>query len=80
MWSRAFARLLACDRDFVRRTTILRVVLAWPPYRQRGPLIGDEFPIVESPNGAKVQKVRLREMAQALLGEEQGQSNETPAS
>jgi len=47
MWSRAFARLLACDGDFVPRTTILRVVLAWPPYRQRGPLIGDEFPIVD---------------------------------
>jgi hypothetical protein len=29
----------------------------------------DDFPIVESPNGAKVQKVRLREMAQALLDE-----------
>ena len=29
----------------------------------------DSFPTVESPNGLKVQKVRLREMAEALLGE-----------
>ncbi len=32
-------------------------------------VVVDDFPIVESPNGAKVQKVRLREMAQALLDE-----------
>ena len=31
----------------------------------------DDFPIVESPNGAKVQKVRLREMAEALLREDE---------
>ena len=42
-------------------------------------VVVDEFPIVDSPNGAKVQKVRLREMAQALLGEEQQQSCETRA-
>jgi fatty-acyl-CoA synthase len=29
----------------------------------------EAFPIVESPNGPKVQKVRLREMAEALLRE-----------
>jgi len=29
----------------------------------------DAFPVVDSPNGPKVQKVRLREMAQALLRE-----------
>jgi hypothetical protein len=29
----------------------------------------ETFPIVESPNGPKVQKVRLREMAEALLRE-----------
>jgi fatty-acyl-CoA synthase len=28
------------------------------------------FPTIESPNGPKVQKVRLREMAQAILREE----------
>ena len=33
----------------------------------------EDFPIVESPNGAKVQKVRLREMAEALLCGEQDQ-------
>ena len=32
-------------------------------------VIVDSFPTVESPNGLKVQKVRLREMAEALLGE-----------
>ena len=36
-------------------------------------VVVEDFPVVESPNGAKVQKVRLREMAQALLGEEHGQ-------
>ncbi len=30
----------------------------------------EAFPTVESPNGPKVQKVRLREMAEALLREE----------
>jgi fatty-acyl-CoA synthase len=29
----------------------------------------EAFPIVESPNGPKVQKVRLREMAEALMRE-----------
>jgi fatty-acyl-CoA synthase len=29
----------------------------------------DSFPIVDSPNGLKVQRVRLREMAAALLRE-----------
>jgi fatty-acyl-CoA synthase len=32
-------------------------------------VVVDSFPTVESPNGLKVQKVRLREMAEALLGE-----------
>ena len=32
-------------------------------------VVVDLFPTVESPNGLKVQKVRLREMAEALLGE-----------
>jgi len=32
-------------------------------------VVVDSFPIVESPNGAKVQKGRLREMAEALLRE-----------
>jgi fatty-acyl-CoA synthase len=32
-------------------------------------VVVEAFPIVESPNGPKVQKVRLREMAEALLGE-----------
>jgi len=27
----------------------------------------DAFPVVDSPNGPKVQRVRLREMAEALL-------------
>ena len=35
----------------------------------------EDFPIVESSNGAKVQKVRLREMAEALLCGEQDQAN-----
>jgi fatty-acyl-CoA synthase len=39
----------------------------------------EDFPIVESPNGAKVQKVRLREMAEALLCEERDQSSEIRA-
>ena len=39
----------------------------------------EDFPIVESPNGAKVQKVRLREMAEALLCGEQDQANEIRA-
>jgi fatty-acyl-CoA synthase len=34
-------------------------------------VVVDSFPTVESPNGLKVQKVRLREMAEALLREEQ---------
>jgi fatty-acyl-CoA synthase len=33
-------------------------------------VVVEDFPTVESPNGAKVQKVRLREMAAALLREE----------
>jgi hypothetical protein len=28
---------------------------------------GGAYPIIDSPNGPKVQKVRLREMAEALL-------------
>ena len=39
----------------------------------------EDFPIVESPNGAKVQKMRLREMAEALLCGEQDQANEIRA-
>ena len=39
-------------------------------------VVVDDFPIVESPNGAKVQKMRLREMAEALLCEERHQSSE----
>jgi fatty-acyl-CoA synthase len=39
----------------------------------------DDFPSVESPNGTKVQKVRLREMAEALLGDEQDQSSKPHA-
>ena len=39
----------------------------------------EDFPIVESPNGAKVQKVRLREMAEALLCGEQDQASEIRA-
>ena len=42
-------------------------------------VVVDDFPIVESPNGAKVQKVRLREMAEALLCQEQEQSSEIRA-
>jgi fatty-acyl-CoA synthase len=33
-------------------------------------VVVDSFPTVDSPNGLKVQKVRLREMAQSLLGGE----------
>jgi len=33
-------------------------------------VVVESFPTVESPNGPKVQKVRLREMAQAILREE----------
>lgn len=39
-------------------------------------VVVENFPMVESPNGAKVQKVRLREMAEALLCEERDQSRE----
>jgi fatty-acyl-CoA synthase len=43
-------------------------------------VVVDSFPTVESPNGLKVQKVRLREMAEALLGEQrQGQPGEIRA-
>ena len=31
---------------------------------------GGAYPIVDNPNGPKVQKVRLREMAEALLREQ----------
>jgi fatty-acyl-CoA synthase len=37
-------------------------------------VVVDDFPIVESANGAKVQKVYLREMAEALLCKERDQS------
>jgi fatty-acyl-CoA synthase len=40
-------------------------------------VVVEDFPIVESPNGAKVQKVRLREMAEALLREERERAGET---
>jgi fatty-acyl-CoA synthase len=43
-------------------------------------VVVDDFPIVESPNGAKVQKVRLREMAEALLRKERDPSSEVRAS
>jgi fatty-acyl-CoA synthase len=33
-------------------------------------VVVEAFPIVDSPNGPKVQKVRLREMAEALLREQ----------
>jgi len=33
-------------------------------------VVVESFPTIESPNGPKVQKVRLREMAQAILREE----------
>jgi len=39
----------------------------------------DDFPVVESPNGSKVQKVRLREIAEALLGQERDHSREIRA-
>jgi fatty-acyl-CoA synthase len=40
----------------------------------------DAFPVVDSPNGRKVQKVRLREMAEALLrGRRDEQPREGPA-
>jgi len=42
-------------------------------------VVVEDFPIIESPNGAKVQKVRLREMAEALLCEERHQSSEIRA-
>ncbi|HYK18743.1 MAG TPA: hypothetical protein VEV37_12010, partial [Bryobacteraceae bacterium] len=42
-------------------------------------VVVDDFPIVESPNGAKVQKVRLREMAEALLCEERDRPREIHA-
>jgi fatty-acyl-CoA synthase len=38
-------------------------------------IVVDAFPTVESPNGLKVQKVRLREMAEALLREERQHQN-----
>ncbi|MGA8649426.1 MAG: hypothetical protein WB677_02170, partial [Xanthobacteraceae bacterium] len=39
-------------------------------------VVVENFPMVESPNGAKVQKVRLREVAEALLSEERDHSSE----
>jgi acyl-CoA synthetase (AMP-forming)/AMP-acid ligase II len=33
-------------------------------------VVVETFPIVDSPNGAKVQRIRLREMAEALLREQ----------
>jgi fatty-acyl-CoA synthase len=42
-------------------------------------VVVDDFPIVESPNGPKVQKVRLCEMAEALLCEERDQSTKIRA-
>jgi fatty-acyl-CoA synthase len=42
-------------------------------------VVVESFPIVDSPNGPKVQKVRLREMAQALLQEQRhDQPREAP--
>ena len=35
-------------------------------------VLEDAFPVVDSPNGPKVQRVRLREMAEALLREAAG--------
>lgn len=32
-------------------------------------VIVDQFPVADSPNGPKVQRVKLREMAELLLGE-----------
>jgi fatty-acyl-CoA synthase len=43
-------------------------------------VVVDDFPVVASSNGTKVQKVRLREMAKALLGDEQDRSSEPQAS
>ena len=40
-------------------------------------VVVEDFPIIESPNGAKVQKVRLREMAEALLCAERDQPSES---
>ena len=45
--------------------------LAWFKVPERIVLV-DAFPIVDSPNGPKVQRVRLREMAEALLRQERG--------
>jgi fatty-acyl-CoA synthase len=38
----------------------------------------DGFPIVDSPNGPKVQRVRLREMAEALLRPRRSQPSDVP--
>ena len=32
----------------------------------------DAFPVTESPNGVKIQRVRLREMAEALMADTEG--------
>ncbi len=39
----------------------------------------DAFPIVDSPNGPKVQRVRLREMAEALLRRERNEPHDIPS-
>ena len=38
----------------------------------------DAFPIVDSPNGPKVQRVRLREMAEALLRQQRSEPSDVP--
>ncbi len=38
----------------------------------------DAFPIVDSPNGPKVQRVRLREMAEALLRQQRSEPRDPP--
>jgi len=42
-------------------------------------VVMERFPIVDSPNGPKVQKVRLREIAEAILRERHNQRSDIPA-
>jgi fatty-acyl-CoA synthase len=65
----AFVRAIAgavLQEDSLRAVCLQQLARFKVPERI---VVVDSFPTVDSPNGLKVQKVRLREMAEALLGE-----------
>jgi fatty-acyl-CoA synthase len=68
--TRAFVRLAAgteLDETALRARCLEQLARFKVPERI---MVVEAFPIVDSPNGAKVQRVRLREMAELLLREQ----------